>query len=113
MNTSIITRVLDWLRQGYANGIPSQDYVPLLEVLHRRLTDAEVAELVRLIAESEDFPVSGPTIEQAVQQRLLLKPEEADVERVASRLAEIVRLAEAASVTDTASVAETAPVAEG
>ncbi|WP_291278530.1 DUF3349 domain-containing protein [Galactobacter sp.] len=94
MNSSVITRALDWLRQGYASGIPAQDYVPLLEVLHRRLTDAEVAQLVRLIAESEDFPVSGPTIEHAVQQRLLLKPDEADVERVATRLARTVQAAE-------------------
>jgi hypothetical protein len=87
MNSSIITRALGWLRQGYADGIPAQDYVPLLEVLHRKMTDTEVNELVHLIAESEDFPVTGNDIEQAVQDRLLLTPGDADVERVAARLA--------------------------
>jgi hypothetical protein len=87
MNSSIIAKALAWLRQGYADGIPAQDYVPLLEVLHRKLTDAEVTELVHLIAESEDLPISGANIEQAAKDRMLLTPSESDIERVAARLA--------------------------
>jgi len=55
-----LKRILGWLRAGYQEGIPGQDYVPLLEVLHRQLTDAEVDAVVVAI------------IEQAPEWRLAL-----------------------------------------
>ncbi len=38
-------RVLDWLRAGYPSGVPQQDYVVLLGLLRRKLTDTEVREI--------------------------------------------------------------------
>ena len=38
---SIAARILDWLRGGYPEGVPSGDYIALLGILHRRLTTAE------------------------------------------------------------------------
>jgi hypothetical protein len=43
--------VLDWLREGYPSGVPSKDYIPLIALLRRRLTEAEVRELAAQIAE--------------------------------------------------------------
>ena len=46
-----LTSVLDWLREGYPAGVPPKDYFPLLALLRRRLTEDEVRELARGIAE--------------------------------------------------------------
>ena len=37
--------VLDWLREGYPAGVPPKDYIPLLALLRRRLTEDEVREI--------------------------------------------------------------------
>lgn len=87
MAPSLVSSVLEWLRQGYADGVPRQDVVPLLEVLHRRLTDAEVDELVRNIIDTQALPITLEDIERAAQDRLLMTPGNEDLARVASRLA--------------------------
>jgi hypothetical protein len=43
--------VLDWLREGYPSGVPAKDYIPLIALLRRRLTEAEVREIAAEIAE--------------------------------------------------------------
>jgi hypothetical protein len=35
-------RIVNWLRVGYPQGIPPTDYIPLLALLSRRLTNDEV-----------------------------------------------------------------------
>lgn len=40
-----LQRVVSWLRAGYPQGIPDADFVPLLAVLRRRLTDEEARQL--------------------------------------------------------------------
>lgn len=43
--------VLDWLREGYPSGVPAKDYIPLIALLRRRMTEDEVRELAAQIAE--------------------------------------------------------------
>jgi hypothetical protein len=43
--------VLDWLREGYPAGVPAKDYIPLIALLRRRLTEDEVREIAAQIAE--------------------------------------------------------------
>jgi hypothetical protein len=49
LNTRL-TGVLDWLREGYPAGVPPKDYIPLLTLLRRRLTEDEVREVAHEIA---------------------------------------------------------------
>jgi uncharacterized protein DUF3349 len=49
LNTRL-TGVLDWLREGYPAGVPPKDYIPLLALLRRRLTEDEVREIAHEIA---------------------------------------------------------------
>jgi hypothetical protein len=51
LNTRL-TGVLDWLREGYPAGVPPKDYIPLLALLRRRLTEDEVREIAHEIAAS-------------------------------------------------------------
>ncbi len=82
-------RVLDWLRAGYPSGVPQQDYVVLLGLLRRKLTDTEVheiaAEIVGLARQGEVTTVAD--VERLVNAATLDEPSEADVARVSSHLA--------------------------
>jgi hypothetical protein len=42
--------VLDWLLEGYPAGVPPKDYIPLIAVLRRRLTDDEIRQIADEIA---------------------------------------------------------------
>ncbi|MGC0364548.1 hypothetical protein ABH922_002532 [Rhodococcus sp. 27YEA15] len=84
----LLASILGWLRAGYPNGFPEQDYVPLIALLRRQLSDDEVAELsAALLAE---YPIPADPIDIGV---LITKftdsmPHEADVARVREHLIE-------------------------
>ncbi|WP_067687094.1 DUF3349 domain-containing protein [Nocardia jejuensis] len=87
-NRSIMRAVLDWLRAGYPRGIPSEDYVALFAVLHRKLTEHEVGEIIEeLVASNTDGWIDRQEIETAISKLALQKPGADDVNRVAARLA--------------------------
>src|SRR5262245_8322621 len=87
---SLPARVVSWLRAGYPDGVPAQDYVTLLGILRRMLTPVE---LERVVAELSDDAQSGKAIltKLLVEERIedVMKgpamPE--DVARVSARLA--------------------------
>jgi len=84
-----VRRVADWLREGYPVGVPEHDYVALLALLRRKLTDDEVHEVVdRLILLHPD----GATQEAVGEQIGVLlsdDPHESDIARVSARLAAV------------------------
>nr|WP_227985086.1 DUF3349 domain-containing protein [Nocardia spumae] len=85
----MLQKVLGWLRAGYPQGVPQSDYVALLAVLHRRLTDYEVhlvvEELVR--ERAGDDEIARHEIEAAIARVAKELPGEDDIARVASHLA--------------------------
>ncbi len=84
---SMISRVLDWLRAGYPAGIPRQDHVALLGILHRTLTETEVNALAaELAADGRD--VGDAEIARLIQARVHEQASAADVARVSARLAQ-------------------------
>ncbi|MCU1644217.1 MAG: hypothetical protein JWN03_4492 [Nocardia sp.] len=77
-----------WLRAGYPDGVPSEDYVALFAVLHRRLTASEINQVVeQLVAEDTDGRDGRDRIEAAIAGLAHEKPGDDDINRVASRLA--------------------------
>ena len=46
----VISRVVSWLRAGYPGGVPTGDYVALLGVLRRRLSEAEIQAIAEELA---------------------------------------------------------------
>ncbi|MBF6172846.1 DUF3349 domain-containing protein [Nocardia blacklockiae] len=86
---SLLRKVLGWLKAGYPQGIPQSDYVALLAVLHRRLTDYEVHKIVEeLVAErAGDDEIARHEIEEAIARVAKEQPGEDDIARVTSRLA--------------------------
>ncbi|UGT43884.1 DUF3349 domain-containing protein [Nocardia yamanashiensis] len=87
-NRSILGAVLAWLRAGYPHGVPREDYVALFAVLHRKLTETEVEEVIaELVSADTDGVVERAEIESAIARLAHEKPGEEDVARVAARLA--------------------------
>lgn len=88
-HTGIGSRVVDWLRAGYPAGVPRQDYVALLGLLRRKLTDVEVhqiaVELAGLAQQGADITTAD--VERLINEATLDSPSAEDVARVSSHLA--------------------------
>lgn len=86
----LFERMLRWLRAGYPQGIPQQDYVALFGILHRSLTDAEIEEVARALHQGDgglDSNIPPERIREIIRQTVHQDPSEEDIRRVASRLA--------------------------
>jgi hypothetical protein len=84
--STLLESVVAWVRKGYPDGIPRQDYIPLLALLKRRMTDEELAEVAFEIAGSGDGdPASIAVAIEALTQE---EPSAADVERVREHIAQ-------------------------
>jgi hypothetical protein len=83
--TKFLAKIVAWITAGYPEGVPGPDRVPLLALLKRRLSDDEVAAVVReLLARGEfDHVDIGVLITQFTDEL----PQPADIERVRARLA--------------------------
>ena len=86
--TSPFERILNWLRAGYPEGVPTGDYVALLGILQRALTSEEVERLAQRLRESDGASITDEHIRQLIRRTALKEPSESDVRRVAGRLAQ-------------------------
>ncbi|GAB2646794.1 DUF3349 domain-containing protein [Nocardia goodfellowii] len=78
--------IIDWLRAGYPDGVPESDYIPLLALLRRRLSDDEVRLIAAELASTGDFPADETDIQVMITKVTDELPAETDVTRVQSRL---------------------------
>jgi hypothetical protein len=82
----VLQSIVDFLRVGYPEGVPQQDYLPLFALLRRRLTDEEVSQVAdQLLAQTSDDATSQ-AIHAAIEHVLNETPSESDVVRVLSQL---------------------------
>lgn len=90
MPSNIFTKILNWLRAGYPQGIPRQDYVALFGILHRDLTEDEITQIARELQEGPaglDGEITREEIQEEIRRSIHEEPTAADVKRVASHLA--------------------------
>ncbi len=80
-----LSSIVNWLRAGYPEGVPPTDYVPLLALLRRRLSDAEVKVVAGQLQRRDGF--DHVDIGVAITQITDGLPSPEDVERVRQRLA--------------------------
>ena len=87
--SNFVVRTVDWLRAGYPSGVPRGDYVALLGLLRRKLTDHEVHQIAgELAGLAEDGEVITTTdVEKLISEATLDEPAAQDVSRVSARLA--------------------------
>jgi hypothetical protein len=88
-SATFVGRALEWLRAGYPAGVPRQDYVVLLGLLRRKLTDLEVhqiaEELAGLAEQGEEITTAD--VEKLINEATLDTASEQDIARVSARLA--------------------------
>jgi hypothetical protein len=82
----LLTRVVEWLREGYPAGVPERDYIALLALLRRRLSDDEVLEIARGLAEEGMLP-GRADIATEITKLTNEMPSDEDIERVRDHLA--------------------------
>lgn len=85
--TPLLARIVGWLRAGYPDGVPEQDYIPLLAVLSRRLSSDEVTAVAASLLQEGRLPVGNVDIGVLITRITNDLPQEDDVRRVRSRLA--------------------------
>jgi hypothetical protein len=88
--SNFLTRSVDWLRAGYPTGVPRQDYVALLGILRRKMTEEEVKKIATALADQSlgsDDPISADDIETMISGEMLQNATPEDVVRVSARLA--------------------------
>lgn len=87
-----LKRVVAWLRAGYPNGVPTDDYIPLVALLRRQLSDEEAetvsADLIRESSATPPPPEAISKIDAGVKITEITHelPHEADIERVRRHL---------------------------
>jgi hypothetical protein len=85
---NVVTRVVGWLRAGYPDGVPQQDYIALLGILHRQLSDDEIVEIAQAIAGGNEDDVEQ-RIRLTIKRRTLQPATDDEVARVSARLATV------------------------
>jgi hypothetical protein len=83
---SLLSSIVDFLRAGYPEGVPRQDYIPLLALLRRQLSDDEVLEVVQTVLGSDQGDVAE-SVARAIREITNEEPLKGDLARVAARLA--------------------------
>lgn len=83
----LVGRVVDWLRAGYPSGLPTSDFVPLVALLRRRLSDDEVRRVARELGDAGVLPGDRVDIGTAIAAVTTELPSEDDVQRVRRHLA--------------------------
>src|SRR5260370_30271056 len=82
----LVTRMVAFVRAGYPHGVPETDYIPLLALLRRRLTDDEVAAVAAQLAARGELNIDTADIGAAITRITDQLPSPADLDRVQRRL---------------------------
>ena len=86
---TFLENVLGWLHKGYPEGVPREDYYPLLALLKRSLSEDDLVQAAQTILRESDFetPVTPDQIRQAISDVIEKEPTSDEINQVAGRLA--------------------------
>lgn len=82
----IVQAIVAFVRQGYPQGVPEHDYLPLFALLRLRLTEDEVEAVAADLAAAGPDQHNAATIAAAIARRHDQPVSPAEVERVRQRL---------------------------
>ena len=83
---SVLSKIIEWLRAGYPEGVPDVDYIPLFALLGSQLTNDEVKAIADELA-NDSKPESAEAIRRAIAEVSHHPASDADVNRVRATLA--------------------------
>ena len=84
--SDVVARMVAFVRAGYPQGVPATDYIPLLALLRRRLSDEEVTAVATQLAARGEMNIDSADIGAAIIRITDEIPSPADLERVQRRL---------------------------
>lgn len=84
--SEFVDKVLRWLRAGYPDGVPPTDYVPLLALLSKRLTEDEIEDFATELEGRSDADTAAHAIRDALASRAEHHPTDAEIARVQARI---------------------------
>ena len=84
--SDVVARMVAFVRAGYPQGVPATDYIPLLALLRRRLSDDEVTAVATQLAARGEMNIDSADIGVAITRITDEIPSPADLERVQRRL---------------------------
>lgn len=88
--SDLVGRFVAFIRAGYPHGVPQTDYIPLLALLRRRLSDDEVVAVATdLAARGGELSFDVVDIGVAITRITEELPSADDLERVQRRLESI------------------------
>jgi hypothetical protein len=82
----LVARMVAFVRAGYPQGVPENDYIPLLALLRRRLSDDEAAAVARELAARGGLNIDIADIGAAIMRITDELPSADDLVRVQRRL---------------------------
>lgn len=82
----VVAKIVSFLRAGYPDGVPQTDYIPLLALLRRRLSDEEVVAVASGLAAHSLVPIGETDIGVAITKVTNEMPSQSDIDRVKRRL---------------------------
>jgi Protein of unknown function (DUF3349) len=83
---AVVARFVAFVRAGYPHGVPDTDYIPLLALLRRRLSDEEVAAVAAQLAARGELNVDAVDIGAAITRVTDELPSPSDLQRVQHQL---------------------------
>jgi hypothetical protein len=83
---ALVARMVAFVRASYPQGVPENDYIPLLALLRRRLSDDEVAAVATQLAARGEMNLDAADIGVAITRITDELPSQSDLERVQRRL---------------------------
>lgn len=83
--------VLTWLHKGYPEGVPPKDYIPVLALLKRSLSEEDVVKAAQAVLKQadSDSAVTDQQIAEAIRKVTEQQPNPEEMHQVASRLASV------------------------
>lgn len=86
-----LAAMVAWLRAGYPDGVPEQDYQPLFALLRRQLSDEEVKAVAKQLIRGarkvgDDTAISRVDLGVLISKYINGVPAHADLQRVQARL---------------------------
>jgi len=86
----VFENVIGWLHRGYPEGVPPKDYIPLLALLKRSLTEEQVVKAAQTVLRGTDSDtVTEGQLRDAIHQVIAKEPNPEELHQVAARLASV------------------------
>ncbi|MFI5776459.1 DUF3349 domain-containing protein [Nocardia sp. NPDC051570] len=84
--SEFLAKIVDWLRAGYPHGVPESDYLPLLALLSRRLSQEEVRQVASALVDQGAIPAERADAGVLITRLTDEMPRESDLTRVRAHL---------------------------